>query len=126
MRTLFPVLLIMGIAVAGLMFGMSGFNDGWGTDPGALEQPADRFNQTANDSSINSGVESTGNQDATIVGYVLSGGKQVLEVARMVVLLPVTLISMGFPPWFALPVGAFVEIWAGIGVLQFIVGRVYR
>jgi uncharacterized protein (DUF983 family) len=44
----------------------------------------------------------------------------------MVVLLPMTLVDLGFPVWFAVPVGAPATIVASIGVIQFVTGRVLR
>jgi len=135
MRTLFPVLAMVAIGLAAFMMSASGFNAmvGLGQDgsaPAAVEVGEDiegiKNNSTfsGNDSKLEGSAQGSG--DSTIVGMVFSGVEEVMNVAGMVVMMPMTLKDMGFPMWFAAPVGSTASIIASIGILQFVTGRIYK
>ena len=59
----------------------------------------------------------------TIVGVAISGGKLVATIVGAVALLPLTVVRLGVPNSFAVPVGAFAGGIATIGLFQFVTGR---
>lgn len=129
MRSQFAVYLVLAMAIAGMIFSMSGFNAVIGQD-GHNSDLSGRVNDSAENSSVNSEGD-TFNADAraqggTLVGFILTGGSAIMDVLSLVVLLPLELQAMGFPYWFAYPIGVLVEVVVGVGFIQFIVGRVYR
>ena len=122
MRTTAPVIMILCIGVAGAMVSMSGFADVWGTpEPqtagaeSALEDSADSVNPTGEEGSA-SGPVSSG--ESNIVGLIVDGGRSLAGIAAAVVLFPVTMINLGFPAWFSLPIGWFVYTLGGIGIIE--------
>jgi len=64
-----------------------------------------------------------GDNEPTIVGVAINGGEFVAQLVGAVALLPLTLIRLGFPNYFAVPVGAFTQGIATIGLFQFVTGR---
>jgi len=64
-----------------------------------------------------------GDNEPTIVGVAISGGEFIATLVGAVALLPLTLTRLGFPLWFATPLGAGAQIIATIGLFQFITGR---
>jgi hypothetical protein len=67
----------------------------------------------------------TGDNEPTLVGVAISGGAFASELVASVALLPVTLIRLGFPRYFAVPVGGVAQIIAFIGLIQFVRGTEY-
>lgn len=67
----------------------------------------------------------SGDNEPTTVGFVISGAAFLTNLVSSVALLPLTLTRLGFPNYFAVPVGAVAQIIAGIGVVQFTTGREY-
>lgn len=65
----------------------------------------------------------TGDNEPTVVGVAISGGQFVAQLVGAVALLPVTLMRLGFPRYFALPVGGVAQTIAFIGLAQFVAGR---
>jgi hypothetical protein len=122
------VALVLSIGVAALMFSASGYADVTGSDPTAGLGPVGENVETqANESAVNSGVEGAASgSDEPLINFILSGGGALLTTAKLVVSLPQALQGLGFPVWFARPVGFFVTIGTGIGIIQFISGRIYQ
>jgi len=58
--------------------------------------------------------------EPTLVGVAISGGQFLTSLVGAVALLPVTLTRLGFPSYFAIPVGGIAQIVAFIGLVQFI------
>mgnify|MGYP006914305212 CR=1 FL=1 len=58
--------------------------------------------------------------EPTLVGVAISGGQFLTSLVGAVALLPVTLTRLGFPSYFAIPVGGIAQIIAFIGLVQFI------
>ena len=61
--------------------------------------------------------------EPTVTGFVISGAQFVAELVRAVALLPLTLMRLGFPSYFAVPVGGIAQIIAFVGLIQFVTGR---
>lgn len=127
MRTIAPILVVLCIGVAGSMIGMSGFADAWGAPQpetgGAqseLEETSEGVNPGGPTGSA-SGPVSSG--ESSIVGLVVDGSRSIVGIGAAVVLLPVTLMNLGAPPWFALPVGSLAYVVSGIGVIEFATNR---
>jgi hypothetical protein len=125
MRTLASVLVVFAIAVAGSMMALSGFGAVWGADPPQTQAAQDQLDDSAaqanpNDEPI-SGPVSSGESD--IVGLIANGSSAIVDFAAAVVLLPITLIKMGFPAWFALPIGSVAYLIAGVGAIEFVTNR---
>lgn len=127
MRTTAPILIVLCIGVGGGMIGMSGFADAWGAPQpettGAQEQLEDTSESVnpAGPEGSASGPVSSG--ESSIVGLVVDGATSIVGIAASVALLPVTLMNLGFPAWFALPLGSLAYLIAGIGVIEFATNR---
>jgi hypothetical protein len=118
----------LSIGVAGALISGSGFSAlvGQGNPVGDATSAVDKQAGQSNLENGSISGEKAPGDDASIISLVISGGKRVAEVVGMVALLPMTLIDLGFPAWFAIPVGAPATIIASIGVIQFVTGRVLR
>ena len=66
-----------------------------------------------------------GDNEPTLVGVAISGGQFAARLVGAVALLPLTLVRLGFPSYFAVPVGGLAQIIAFIGLIQFVGGREY-
>jgi len=124
MRTIAPVLIVLALGVSGAMIGMSGFEDAWGapapSTTGAQEELDNGTTVNPNDRPIEGPVSSG---ESNIVGLITDGLSSLTGIAASVAVLPVTLINLGFPAWFALPIGSLVYIISGIGLIQFATNR---
>ncbi len=125
MRTVDPVLVVLAIGVAGAMLGMSGFTAVWGADTPSVDRASDKMNESAEAVSPNNGpVEGpVSSGDSSIVGLIANGLGSLVDIAGAVVLLPITLMNLGFPAWFAVPIGSIGEIIVGIGIFEFATNR---
>lgn len=127
MRTTYPIALVLAMMLTAAFFSGSGFNgivDGeQRTD--ALDEQVEQAkdNGSFEDNELKSGQGGT--DDGTIVGFIVDGTNRIFAFAGMVAVLPITLQSLGFPQWFALPIGSLFTIVVSIGVLQFVTGRMY-
>lgn len=61
--------------------------------------------------------------EPTVTGFVISGAQFVASLVGAVALLPLTLMRLGFPSYFAVPVGGIAQIIAFVGLIQFVTGR---
>lgn len=66
-----------------------------------------------------------GDNEPTLVGVAISGGQFAAGLVAAVALLPFTLIGLGFPAYFAIPVGGVAQIIAFVGLIQFVRGTEY-
>lgn len=125
MRTIFVVFVVVTVGVSGMMLGMAGFADTWGAEPPRTDAAADQVNQSADNVGPDSGpVEGpVTSSDGSIVGLIVSGLGSLVNIAGAVVLLPVTLMNLGAPAWFAIPVGSLAELIVGIGIIEFATQR---
>lgn len=120
-NTYVPVLLVLAIGVSGMMIGMSGFDDVWGAGKPQTQGAQDALNGSAeqvnpNDEPV-SGPVSSGESSA--VGLFVDGIQSLASIAGSVALLPVTLIELGFPAWFSVPLGSIAYLVVGVGLVQF-------
>jgi hypothetical protein len=120
-------MIVLCIGVAGAMISMSGFADVWGTPQpetgaaqDALEEQSEAVNPAGPEGSA-SGPVSSG--ESSIVGLIVDGSRSLAGLAAAVALLPLTLMNLGLPGWFALPVGSLAYIVTGIGVIEFATNR---
>lgn len=138
MRTITPVLVVLALGVSGMMLGATGFAGAWGTEPPKTDAAQEQVKEQAEDLSPRAN-ESNGDEgddgpisgpvnsgESSIVGLVVDAVSSVTSLAGAVLLLPVTLINLGFPAWFAVPIGGLAELIVGIGVIQFATGREFR
>jgi len=133
MKTISVVTLVLcfGIAftmIAGSGVGASVFGES-GTDTGnaeTLEQIGEEAQPDADreDSAFSSDVR--GDNEPTLVGFAISGGQFIVQLVASVALLPATLMRLGFPNYFAVPVGLAAQTVAAVGLFQFVTGRVYE
>jgi hypothetical protein len=119
------MMAVLALAVAGMMLGMSGFSAAWGADPPQTSKAQEELNNSASDLAPQSGPVSgpVSAADSSIVGLLSSGLTGAVEVGGAVALLPVTLINLGFPAWFAVPLGLVGYILTGIGIVEFATNR---
>lgn len=120
---------VLGLVLAfGLAFALlSGSGIGaavFGESPGDAETTR-TIEEVSNQSSVDKeedgglGADVTGDNEPTLVGLAISGGKFLAGLVGAVALLPLTLIELGFPAYFALPVGGIAQIIAFVGLVQF-------
>lgn len=125
MRTIAPVLLVLVIGTSGMMLGMSGFTDAWGSEPPQTDAAAEEVESGAGsvgpDDEPVSGPVTSG--ESNIVGLIVDGLSTLVGIAGAVLVLPVTLMNLGFPAWFAIPVGSVAEGIVGIGIIEFATQR---
>jgi len=132
MRTLYPVVVILAIGVAGVMWSMSGIGLIYGQDdPVDTGESSDKLNETAQspeqESEGDGGLFGIGNVgEESFVGIAVSAADSIISFVTAAVLLPLELQRLGLPRWFALPLGLGAQSIAFVGFLQFIAGRDYR
>lgn len=121
-------MVVLCIAVSGSMLGMSGFYDAWGAPAPQTDAAQDRLNDSAADVNPSGGAVSgpVSSSEGEIVGLIVNGLTSLTDAAGAVVLLPITLINLGFPVWFAMPVGGLATFLAGVGIIQWVTNRVWR
>lgn len=118
-NTTYPVMIVMALGVAGMMWGMSGFGAMYDSGADDLES-ADALNQSAEDSSVTGfGADAGPNQGGNIIGLIFAGLDRLVDIAGLVLLLPMELHNIGFPLWFAVPIGVLCQTIVGIGIFEF-------
>jgi len=129
MRTIVSLAAILSLAVAGAILGGSGFAAAWGAEPPTTAAAAqDRLDESSsNVQPSNNPIDGpVSSADDSIIGLIGSGLGSVTAIAGMVALLPVVLVDLGFPAYFAFPIGALAQLLAGIGIIQFGINRRWR
>lgn len=128
MRTIAPIGVVLALGVAGMMVGMSGFTAAWGAPAPQTTAAQDEINGSSGE--VAPGEDPiagpVSSEDSSTVGLIADGLSTVTNIAGGVAVLPVTLINLGFPRWFALPIGSLASAIAGIGIIQFAVNRVWK
>jgi hypothetical protein len=126
MRTTYPVVVVIAIAIASIMFSLSGAGALFGQDP-TTDAAGDQLEDKANSSAINEaegeGLDLDGTSSSDLIGFIIDGASAVASVGVLVLILPVAMQNMGFPYWFAFPLGLAAQILVSIGLMQFITGR---
>lgn len=136
MNTKAPVLMVLVLAASGAMLSGSGFADAWGAEaPSTSEaqkaldrsQEVDAVSNTsAGDKENESGIKGPvggGGESGSVLGLILSSAGALATMIGAIVVFPITLMNLGFPAWFAVPIGALAEVIVGIGLMQFTSGR---
>lgn len=125
MRASFVFAIALSMALAGLFMAGSGFNDAMGVDDRGTtisDQLEDRAD--TNDTSFTSSARTE--EEGSIPGFIISATETVVGVVWIVLAMPATLRELGFPRWFAYPLGLGFYVIMTIGVAQFASGRVFR
>lgn len=122
------MVMVLSVGVAAMMLGMSGFTAAWGapapqTDAAVSELNRSNENFNASDPPVEGPVSST---DSSFIGLLTSGLQSVVDVAAAVVVLPLTLINLGFPAWFSVPLGLLAQFLTAVGVVQFATKRDWK
>jgi len=126
-KSVFGVVLCFGLAfalVAGSGLGAAVF----GESPGDAEtartlediQSEASVDEDAKNEEGGLSADIGTDNEPTLVGVAISGGQFLTSLVGAVALLPVTLLRLGFPSYFAVPVGGIAQIVAFIGLVQFI------
>lgn len=127
MNTNFAWFLVVALGVSALMWQLSAVDSAIaGSGPADDLQSGDELEAKAPDNPRINGSASTSNGESDIVGLVISGAQGVVAFVGMLVLLPLELQRLGFPQWFAYPVGLAVQIIGSIGIIQFASNRELR
>ena len=126
-KPIIGVVLAFGVAFA--LLGGSGIGPTvFGEDPDAetervIEDIAEEGDANVDeDGEGGLGADIGGDNEPTVTGVIISGGQFAAQLVGAVALLPLTLMRLGFPTYFAVPVGGVAQIIAFIGLVQF-VGR---
>jgi len=128
MRGAWSVLLVVSLGAAITMYQMAGLPAllGLGTTSD-LESDEALENGSGTLDPNGQGLEGAANeQEGSIVGLIIGGGQAIFTFLGAVALLPFEMNKLGFPWWFALPIGLVLQIHAGITGIQFGVNRVVR
>jgi len=128
-KSVLGVVLAFGVVfslIAGSGIGAAVF----GEDPSGAETSR-TLDEISNESSVDPddgdglSADLSGDNEPTLVGVAISGGAFAANLVASVALLPVTLMRLGFPAYFAVPVGGVAQIIAFIGLIQFVRGTEY-
>lgn len=122
-KSIIGAVLCLGVAFA-LLSG-AGAGAMFGESPGD-EPTVDTVGEIGEEASVDAEDEGgisadvTGDDEPTLVGLAISGGAFLVNLVAAVGLLPMTLVRLGFPDWFAFPVGFIAQAIALIGLVQFV------
>lgn len=124
-KPIIGVILAFGVAfsiLAGSGIGAAVF----GESPGDSEttRVIEQVGEDASVSEDGGGLDAdvAGDDEPTLVGLAISGGQFAVQLVAAVAVIPATLIGLGFPAYFAVPVGSIAQIIAFIGLIQFVRG----
>lgn len=129
-KTVLGVVLAFGVSFA-LLSGSGIGAAVFGESPGDAESSR-TLDDISKDASVDPDSEGSGlsadvggDNEPTLVGVAISGGRFAASLVAAVGLVPVTLMRLGFPAYFAVPVGGVAQVIAFIGLIQFIRGTEY-
>jgi len=125
MRTTVAVMAVMALGLSGLMLGGAGFADAWGSPAPKTDLAQERLqNSSESVNPTNNPVSGPVSQaDSSTVGLIADGLGSVVDLGAAVVALPITLTNLGFPAWFAYPLGSLAYVITGIGLIEFATSR---
>ena len=126
-KSVFGVVLAFGVAFA-LLAGSGVGAAVFGESPGDAESSKTleevkseaEIAEDAKDSDGGLSANIGTDNEPTLVGVAIAGGQFLTSLVGAVALLPVTLMRLGFPSYFAVPVGGVAQILAFIGLVQLI------
>jgi hypothetical protein len=125
MRATFALALALSMAMAGLFMTGSGFNAAVGQEE-RVPTISEELEEKGNGSSVDFSSSARSEDDGSIAGFIISGTSEVISMFGMVLLMPLTLRQLGFPQWFAFPIGLGFYVLLTVGVAQFASGRIFR
>lgn len=121
------LVLCFGLAFA-LLAGPAGFaSSTFGESPdeaatsgtlGDIIDDASVDEEDGEDAGIRTNV--AGDNEPTVVGVIISGGQFIVQLVGAVALFPIILSGLGFPWYWAYPVGGIAQVIAVIGLIQFL------
>lgn len=130
MRTKYPLLVMVCVAVAGLMFQFSGVAGEFaGASPSDDLESMDKFNDSVSQHNPNEGLEGDASNagDGDIIGLILSGAGDGFNILGIVMFLPNECTRLvPWMWWFCQPVGLAGQLVAFIGGVQWAIGRYLR
>lgn len=115
------LVVALALAMASAMLWGSGFADAVGAN-----QNNDELRSAADDAADKSAAERGAPGGGSIFGLVIFAARQLFNFVTLPLLLPVRLTQIGFPQWFAYPVGIGTQVVLSISIIQFLAGRVFR
>lgn len=127
MRTNFVWFLVIALGISALMWNLAGVDSAL-SGPSAtddLKSGDELESQAPGEAEVNGSADSNSGE-SDIVGLVLAGGAGIANFVNMALLLPLELQRLGFPQWFAYPIGLAVQVIALVGLIQFVTNRVLR
>jgi len=118
MRTLYPVIVVISIAVGVMIIQMSGLPAVlMGGDQVSLIEADDELQKDVNESQINAKGSPESSSDGNFFQFVVGGVGRFIEFGKLVLILPATLDALPLIPWwFAYPVGVISEGIVVIGI----------
>lgn len=129
-KSVIGVVLAFGVAFA-ILAGAGIAADVPGASPGDAETTR-TLEDISDDATVDKDSESgglsadvAGDNEPTLVGVAISGGAFATQLVGAVAYIPGTLMDLGFPQYFAIPVGGVAQIVAFIGLVQFVRGTEY-
>lgn len=128
MRTNIVLAAFIALSASAAMITGSGFAAVIGQDSGTIAGGAgDRLGSAA-EQSPGDGIEASraSDDEGSIVGTVVASAEAVATLLGFALVLGDVLQALGAPPWFASTVNAVTTILVGIGLAQFVSGRVLR
>lgn len=115
------------IGMSALMWNLAGVGDALGgAGPVDDLESGDELEEQAPDEPRLNGSADSSAGEGDVVGLVISGAQGVVDFIALVILLPTELQKLGFPQWFAYPLGRLAQIIAAIGLFQFASNRVLQ
>jgi len=124
-KSVVGIVLCFGLAftlLSGSGIGEAVFGESPGDDPtvDALEDISE--DATVDEESDRDGLSAdvAGDNEPTLVGLGISAGRFAAQLVAAVALLPLTFARLGFPSYFAYPVGFIAQIIAFVGLAQFV------
>lgn len=126
MRAAFAFAIALSLALSALFVVGSGFTAEVGIDENRASSIGEELEGRTNssDTSFNSSARSE--NEGSVAGFIISGVGDVISIIWLVVALPSTLRELGFPGWFATPIGFGFYAVVSIGIAQMAAGRYFR
>lgn len=115
--------LLSGSGIGAAVFGESPGDAGAAETLEDISGEADVDEDTEDQAGSGLSADVAGDNEPTLVGVAISGGQFGVQLVGAVALLPLTLVRLGFPSYFAVPVGGLAQIIAFVGLVQFVGGR---
>lgn len=126
MKSSVIVVIALAFAMTAFMFAGSGFDamvDANPSDPSPVE---DAVNDTAGTGPASDGeVSSRGSGGGSLLEFVPSAPSFAIEVLTIGLVLGEEMRRIGFPVWVTTPVGWITQIVLSIGIVQFLLNRVF-